>query len=289
MVVADVRRLGSGAADAAPRRLGACDDDINQVAVSASGEHVATADDSGAVTVFNSSEGGRVRHIAQAHANICTCVAFRPRRPWEILSGGLDCHIALWDFSNGRPRTRIAAEAEDAGSGEGGTGRMCNPPMVHALAVPSHRDWAHWAAAARGDGCVAVYDMNAAADTKRSKARKGQPPPAACVIRGHASGVGHVAFADGLAGAGGGAACPLLSAGNDRRLALWDWYRVATSKGAPGGEGEGEEKAEIDDRALWSQIHGHKINWTAARRAGSENVVIADTSDAISLYSIPLH
>jgi WD40 repeat protein len=37
--------------------------------------------------------------LRRGHSNICSSVAFRPHRPWELLSGGLDATVVMWDFS----------------------------------------------------------------------------------------------------------------------------------------------------------------------------------------------
>lgn len=44
------------------------------------------------------------RALRGGHANICAAVAFRPHRPWELLSGGLDGALVRWDLVSGRPR-----------------------------------------------------------------------------------------------------------------------------------------------------------------------------------------
>ena len=54
------------------------------------------------------------RALRGGHANICAAVAFRPHRPWELLSGGLDGALVRWEFSTGRPR-RTWQMADDAG------------------------------------------------------------------------------------------------------------------------------------------------------------------------------
>ncbi len=58
--------------------------------------------------------GAQYRALRGAHASICAAVAFRPQRPWELLSGGLDGALARWDFSSGRPR-RVWQMAEEDG------------------------------------------------------------------------------------------------------------------------------------------------------------------------------
>jgi len=107
------------------------------------------------------------RTIAGAHDPMATAVGFRgPHKPWQLLSGGVDSRVGLWDFS--RPKKCCgswnmqhmagqlpavnpdAAAAGDQGSSsssrrnggmEGGSttqheGQLWNPPMVHSLALP---------------------------------------------------------------------------------------------------------------------------------------------------------
>jgi WD40 repeat protein len=63
--------------------------------------------------------------LRRGHSNICSAVAFRPHRPWELLSGGLDCTVVKWDFS--RLRTlhgwSLSGEAAASGGGLHGGGR----------------------------------------------------------------------------------------------------------------------------------------------------------------------
>ena len=54
------------------------------------------------------------RALRGGHASICAAVAFRPHRPWELLSGGLEGALVRWDFSTGRPR-RTWHMADDFG------------------------------------------------------------------------------------------------------------------------------------------------------------------------------
>jgi len=69
-------------------------DDIDQIAVNMKGNFLALGDDTGAVTVVDVVANKAFKTIRQAHANICSTVAFRRHRPWELLSGGLDSTVA---------------------------------------------------------------------------------------------------------------------------------------------------------------------------------------------------
>ena len=71
---------------------GAGEEEINCVAVSEDGAFLAVADDSGAVRVLDLAEG-KVCRTLRRHTNICSSVAFRPKRPGSLLSAGLDMQV----------------------------------------------------------------------------------------------------------------------------------------------------------------------------------------------------
>lgn len=74
-------------------------DEINQLALhTKSGRFVAAADDSGDVRVFDfqAKPPKLFKVLAKAHTNLCTAVKFRPRVPWELVSGAFDSSMAFW-------------------------------------------------------------------------------------------------------------------------------------------------------------------------------------------------
>jgi WD40 repeat protein len=78
-------------------------EEINQVAVNHKGTFLAAADDSGEIKVINLQNHKLFKTLQGVHSNICSSAVFHPRRPWEVVSGGLDSKIVKWDFSRGRP------------------------------------------------------------------------------------------------------------------------------------------------------------------------------------------
>jgi len=79
-------------------------DEINQISLSCRGDTwVSAADDSGSVLLINpTSKRQRVlRHDSNQVAMVMSAV-FRPKRRDEIVSGGTDCTIHLWDVSKPR-------------------------------------------------------------------------------------------------------------------------------------------------------------------------------------------
>lgn len=75
---------------------GAAEDEINALALNETGSALAVADDSGAVRVLE-LPGGKVCRTLRRHTNICSSVAFRPHRPNNLLSAGLDMQVRLVD------------------------------------------------------------------------------------------------------------------------------------------------------------------------------------------------
>lgn len=77
---------------------GAGEEEINALALNETGSALAVADDSGAVRVL-ALPGGKVCRTLRRHTNICSSVAFRPHRPNNLLSAGLDMQVKRRDFA----------------------------------------------------------------------------------------------------------------------------------------------------------------------------------------------
>ncbi|MEQ2232023.1 hypothetical protein ILYODFUR_006798 [Ilyodon furcidens] len=96
---------------------GAGEEEINALALNETGSAVAVADDSGAVRILE-IPGGRVCRSLRRHTNICSSVAFRPHRPNNLISVGLDMQVILWGLQKTRPLWTLnlqdVAEEEDA-------------------------------------------------------------------------------------------------------------------------------------------------------------------------------
>ena len=259
----DLRRTGAGAA---PLRAfeWSCDE-VNQVAVNSKGTLLAAADDSGEVVVVDLERGELQKRLRGAHDNICGSVQFRQRRPWEVVSGGLDCRVVRWDFAKGRAVGVLPMEGGSRDDDAGG-GRMFNPPMAHSVSTACVREVAHLVAVGRGDGVVGVYDLDA--ETRAPKVGAKAAPPVRHLLGweagGHRSGVSHVAFLE-LSGEN-----RVLSVGNDRRIILWDWQ-------ADPGAGQGPK--------IWEARHGCVANW-ACPVPGTNSVAVADVKGGVGLYAL---
>ncbi|XDV31587.1 hypothetical protein PO909_002573, partial [Leuciscus waleckii] len=68
------------------------EDEINGVCVDESGRTLAAGDDTGAVTLVDLQQM-KATGTLRTHTNICSSVAFRPRRPQSLVSAGLDMQV----------------------------------------------------------------------------------------------------------------------------------------------------------------------------------------------------
>lgn len=210
----------------APRHSlrGLAGDEVSHIAVNAAGTHAAVADDAGGSHVVALADRSVGARLLGRHEGPCTWSAFRATRPWEVLTGGTDQRVVLWNFSRGAALAEAAAPAA--------AGPMVNPPMVYSLAVHPN-DGA--AAAALGSGHVALYDLH---ERRWAAVLAGHHAAAASVLFPSFSPRRH-----------------MVSAANDRTLVLWDLSRHAGAakatrprgkrkkKGAGGAAGDPEDVA----------------------------------------------
>lgn len=297
-------------------------DEINHFVIDAVGACLYAADDKCEVTVVDVAKNKRLKTLRfDGHESFVSCVALRGHKPREVVSGGLDARVCVWDRDKAAAVRRWsvnelvaaadAAEAEASAAEafsqtenfleEGGANirdrdpsRMMNPPFVHCVATwacaraPTHAHTRRLAAAACGDGTVALVDLDApksdASGAKKKKkkntsnSRPGGAPtrvdalgglPAVFLGRGarggaHASAASHVAFP------GWGDGDVVVSGGNDRAIKAWRWN-------------------DVERRAPSTARHGAKVNWIAhaeTREAcpGGGHVFVADTSETVAVY-----
>lgn len=243
----------------------------------------------------------------EATTGMVTSVAFRPRcKNLELASGGTDCTVQLWDINKPkRPASVLHITNSDAGANQ-----VCNPPMVHGLEwSPSGR----LLAAACGDGsvCLLQADNRSLVLAARLQEHGGA---VASVIFPEWSNTNndnlkssHVAAHDRL----------LISTGNDGAIILWDLGSFLAGDGAVdpsrllklSSNSDDDAAADVDDgvanklggmsldtdqpRVLCSIPHGSsKPNWLVSSRGRDpvypSSIFVADTSNDITVYTIPL-
>nr|CAH8820429.1 unnamed protein product [Trichobilharzia regenti]CAH8821143.1 unnamed protein product [Trichobilharzia regenti]CAH8821145.1 unnamed protein product [Trichobilharzia regenti] len=70
---------------------------VNSIDVSETEDRLASADDTGTVQIIDLSNGSLVRTLKK-HDNSVSSVKFRPGRPWQLVSGGVDCKVVVSDW-----------------------------------------------------------------------------------------------------------------------------------------------------------------------------------------------
>lgn len=248
-------------------------DEVNQIVLDAKEQFLASCDDAGDIKVFGLQDRKVFKTLRFKHTNICSTVVFRSGRPWEVLSGGLDCRLVHWDFS--KPKCLNQFNMQELYATLGDPLYMINPPFVHHVSdSPNGLTYA----CALENGRIPVLDAS----------HKNLQPRYA--LFGHSQGVSQVQFInDSL----------LISSGNDACLALWDLTKAeqynpeniqmngdCTEKGSP----EEEKNMAITELCRVRSIQrSSKVNWI--KPFGPEHdkrIYIADQSSDLSILNLSL-
>ncbi|ELT92232.1 hypothetical protein CAPTEDRAFT_171404 [Capitella teleta] len=241
------------------------DDEINQICLNEKEEFLSACDDSGVIRVINLVER-KVQKTLRKHSNICATVCFRPKRPWELISGGYDSHLMQWDFSKGRSFCRI--NLEDYGHPPDNLDSyLVSPPFIHMLALSP-------------DGSMLACGTENALVHLFSASKKNLAY--LHTLRAHISGVCQVhfpAFQSDM----------LISGGNDGNILFWKVSLDLLPAPACNGHSEGAEPQNSSVSPVSSIKHGAKINWLASGVSTGQQkfIVVADNSSHLTLYPLP--
>ncbi|XP_024024162.1 cellulose synthase A catalytic subunit 8 [UDP-forming] [Morus notabilis] len=273
-------------------------EEINQIALNYKSSFLAAADDGGDVKIIDISQKCLYKTLRAGHTSICSSVQFLPWRPWEVISGGLDSKLVMWDFSKGRPHKIVDFALHDNNGGS--TGQCFNPAYIHALAVPDIDmldKSGKICTVARGDGSVDVIDVESELAVIKSKTSTGSQRGSQNRSKnrsrtndtenseqngrkrihldysfgGHTAAVSCVAFS--LFGERGKF---IISGGNDKSVKVWDWSRYLDTEGTSSGT-----------NVLQLNINlSKKVNWLCTTPTESENLVVCDTTKVVKVYSM---
>ena len=252
------------------------EDEINQIALHEKEDYLAACDDSGQIKIFN-LQTKQVYKTLRKHTNICSSVAFRPNRPWDLLSAGMDCNLLQWDFSKNRAycsvdMTELRSDDDDVES------YLVNPPFIYSMHLSPNGTRL---ACGLENALVQVFDSS-----KRTVAFM-------CTLRGHTSGVSQVHFPNFTD--------QLITAGNDGHIFFWDIKDCAprmtnghATDHHANGHANGHPPADVQVANQSTSIsprrliqHGDKINWmTSVEHNGQKTVVIADNTSNLTLYPL---
>lgn len=243
-----------------------------------------------------------LRHAIDDEYAMATCLAFRPKSGGtDLISGGTDCAIRLWDVSRPhRPSSSLQISGDDSGNAQ-----VCNPPFVNQIAFSKHGTLI---AAALGDGTASVLGI------------KGRSISQKCRLSGgHSSSVASVLFpAFGCDTSSNIAANDrlLVTGGSEGKIMIWDIGSAVAGKNAVDpstwlvgcapfpAENIAEDMSSlsldkqkeqganqnVDPRILFGIPHGQKINTitssTSKESVMASSLFVADTSDDITAYII---
>ncbi|XP_046892377.1 WD repeat-containing protein 53 [Hypomesus transpacificus] len=240
------------------------EEEINALALDESGSLLALADDTGAVRVLE-LPGGRLNRTLRRHTNICSSIAFRPHRPNNLVSAGLDMQVMLWSLQKTRPLWTVSLQEEDEHQQR--AGELLNPPLAHCVSVAT---CGNVLACAAEDGRVHLLRVGAGSKLEQQGA-----------LRAHSQGASQAHFLHCL---------PhpywLVTGGNDGLVALWDLSQhpvVAPQgnahtrlQGAPRrkAKGRGKVRLQASAKALVKAQQGRKEKterlWDKGQRVGEE-------------------
>lgn len=190
-------------------------DEINQVHISDKENFLAACDDSGETKILSLQEKKIYKTLRHKHSNICSTVAFRPHRQWEVVTAGLDCKLIHWYYA--KPKVMNEIDMQELLGENPGNAQILNPPFIHH--IDFSMDGAHLACAL-GNGMVKVFDSS------RKHLRD------MYTLSGHYQGVSQVSFVNDRY---------LLSGSNDKQMIIWDLEKVS------GGAGEGDANQQAAD------------------------------------------
>lgn len=246
------------------------EDEVNQISVSAvqpSGKwSVACCEDGGDVHVFRAGVGNGedndelddesestglgmgIGHscLSGVHVNMCTGVRWQHGSDRLLVSGSMDSTICMWSTMSGRPIAggHITCGPDNAGASTSGGTQLLNPPYVNSLDVGRRA-----CAVGLGDGTIGIYDVV----TQRpiGQRLRGHDAATACVtfVRGALSEEEEEVGASGMGRTEGMTKWEddlLFSAGNDRKICLWN----LNGRGGRGG-GDRKKSSEYEAEGDW--------------------------------------
>ena len=288
------------------------EEEINQIILNEKEDFLASCDDSGNIKMINLLHKN-VYKTLRKHTNICAAIAFRPKRPWDLLSGGYDQKLIHWDFARAKAVCNIDINEIGVTPDKFDT-YIINPPFIHSIAVsPSGSHLA----CGTDNALVQVFDSS-----KRTLSY-------VTTLRGHSQGVSQVHFPGFVENI-------LISGGNDGVCNIWKLDGIMNSDPQSNGvqrphqngvahhngvghhshaisntpssgiAGQGassdtgwsssnsdtstnpDTNTSLSPRPCYGIQHSEKINWiTSGATATRRFLILADSTNEATIYSYP--
>ncbi|XP_062521575.1 WD repeat-containing protein 53-like [Corticium candelabrum] len=272
------------------------EDEINDVAVSPSGQHVASCDDSGEIKIYDIRQKRLYRTLHRCHTNICSSASFHPQRDHHVVSGGLDSCLVVWDVPRAKALDRLTL------MNSSNKGQFVNPPLVHSVAFNQSGDTI---ASALGNGVVTLHYWQGKQGLSHLYDLAAHTHSVSQVVSLPFTERGHL----------------YVSGGNDGKICIWDvtgiillarqstrnYLTLRTSPAKQAGKKKKKKKVKEQDQPktngkgiavadgsdcegtadylVQTIDHGSKINWLASGTVAGANVLlVADQTADISVY-----
>jgi WD40 repeat protein len=311
------------------------DSDINSIAIHPKGHLLAAASDDGGVhlvdlssilpipgaprdspvnTITNSSDtsiintlqqppqriSNATRRLENGHDNIASTVAFRPNpiSSGDLLSGGFDCELLLWEHTNGKRKSHYHL-GNSSNSPVG-----LNPPWIHSVAYACG---GKKVLAGSGDGSLSIHEAGTLIEIGREEAHRGSFTSCIAVptSAGTSTCASTSATEDDNTAAENLIGRIAFTGGNDGKLHAWKIKESlfvpkasknkkksknksrSTSTGAGAGADDEEDLLSGGLESLWTLDHGKKVNavatWAGASVRGA-NVTVSSSSNQFTLF-----
>ncbi|ESO09659.1 hypothetical protein HELRODRAFT_92232 [Helobdella robusta] len=246
------------------QELSFAEDEINEISLNGEESHLAAAEDSGNIKVFD-LRANKLMKTLRNHENICSGVSFRPNRAAELLSCSFDQKLIHWEYLKSKSfcilnMQEVGAQPDDEEN------YLVNPPFIHSLSVNCSGSLV---ACGTENALVQVFDGS----KKILRHVK--------TLRKHHRGVAQVhslLFAENL----------LLSAGNDNLLCLWelnnisqniDYSRTNGNHLTANHNSRNRSQSTNERTPLWQMNHSESFNWLSSGISGnSKFLLVADNS-----------
>lgn len=235
------------------------EEEINEISLHQKG-YISACDDAGEIKIIDTENHRLFKTLSGPHSNICATAKFLPKRPWELVSGGMDCKVVRWDFSRPRPIAEITAHSDSEQLG----GMMVNPPMVHNLDTWTTN---HCIVCGLGNGEVVVYDVR----DKGIELKCSSPLHSAMIAR-----VCCVEKVEGEI-----KRYYVVSGGNDCKIVISEMIQ---KEPLPSRSKKGRPTPAVLKTIAEIQ-HCSKVNWLSVNSLGTE-VSVADQTPFVSVYKL---
>ncbi|KAI6705418.1 hypothetical protein NL676_008380 [Syzygium grande] len=232
-------------------------EEINQI-VCSSKSFLAAADDGGEIKIIDIRQQCLYKTLRNGHSSICSSVQFLPWKPWEVITGGLDSKLVMWDFSKGRPFKVVDLGSSEMKSGNS-TGQCFNPAFVHSIAVPD----------------VDMLDkLGKICVVARENTDSRERLHLDYTLGGHAAAVSCVAFS--MFGERGKF---IISGGNDKSIKLWNLFKYIDMD-------QSGSQSDLRDLLHLNIDLSRKVNWLCTTPAVTENLIVCDTTKVVKVYGV---